>query len=452
MAEKDLDRQASLSNYTECYVFIDDSNLWIEGQKVQGKALRDADIDPRFRVDLGRFIKMVTSERSIAEAFLYGSIPPPNDSVWEAARKKNFNVKIFQRSFRGKEKEVDVTMSSDITEQVMELKYSQQNISDPVFVIVTGDRDLKTPISKALKQCFSVELWSWNQSLSREFRLMANTQKGLTVKLLDDYVKSFSYFAFKSTRVSADIDPARAIVFRSLPKGRGFYYKFANELTRLLHLFYITSVDSQMEEMTDFIVEFPNSHPDKMLSLIRQCKFAFDMCSYPEYVAKRNHQLPEIDTFNRFEALGSIDDCDDETLTEAVESSLAVKVADVVPNIVSEQEDENEESDDWIVYIRKRRKAGRMTQVHRQRETACTWGIHCANGLDCHYRHTDEENKLFRVNPKVNFRYWKSSLCNKLYLHSTPDQQQRCSFAHGDADAWCLKCKSYGHFTNDCAV
>ena len=449
-----MDHQLSLSNYTECYVFIDDSNLWIEGQKVQGKLLRDADIDPRFRVDLGRFIKMVTSQRSIAKAFLYGSIPPPNDSVWEAAKKKNFVVKIFQRSYKGKEKEVDVTMSSDITEQVMELKFGNQDISDPVFVIVTGDRDLRTPISKALMLKYSVELWSWEQSLSREFRLMANTEECLTVRILDDVIKSFAYFAFKSTRVSGDIDPAHAIVFPSLPGSTKFFYSFANELTRLLHLFYITSVESHTKGMGDLIVEFPNSHPEAMLSLLRKCKFPYGMCNYPEYVTKRSYQMPPTKTVNRFEALVSLDDCDDETLTEAVESSMSVEVDEIVPSSSTEPELDggSEETDDWLTYVRKRRKAGRMTRVHRRRDTPCRWGIHCVNSLNCSYSHTDEEKKLFRVNPNIKFQYWKASLCNKLSQHTQPEQQRRCSFAHGNDDAWCLKCKSYGHFTNDCAV
>lgn len=161
-----MDQPSNVSNYTECYVFIDDSNIWIEGQKVQGQILRDADSDPRFRVDLGRFVKMVQGKRSIAKAFLYGSVPPPNDSVWNAAKKMNFVVQIFKRSGGGKEKEVDVTMSSDITEQIFELKHDTNPDTECIFVIVTGDRDLKTPISKALKHDIPVELWSWEQSLS----------------------------------------------------------------------------------------------------------------------------------------------------------------------------------------------------------------------------------------------------------------------------------------------
>jgi uncharacterized LabA/DUF88 family protein len=447
-----MDRQNSTSDYRECYIFIDDSNIWIEGQKAQGQALQDADSDPRFRVDLGRFVKMVKGDRNIAKAFLYGSIPPPNDSVWNAARKMNFKVQVFERSCGGKEKEVDVAMASDITEQVVELNYID---TDCVFVIVTGDRDLKRPIDKVLKRSVPVELWSWERSLSREFRLMANTEKFLKVFKLGDFVEKFSYFAFRSTRVSSDINPACAIVFRDLPGGKEFFYKFANDLTRLLRLFYVSSVDSSAKGRKDLIVEFPHSRPDVIFSLLRQCRFQFEAINYPEYTSQRE-AIPPIETTNRYEALNNLDDCDNEALVEAMESSLNVEVADIVtpstPTEHAQSGESEEDAGDWITFVRKNFKSGQKTRSQKRRDTPCQWGIHCAKNSACPYAHSEEEQKIFRVNPNTQFRYWKTKECNKLPLHTQREQQKRCPFAHSNADAWCLKCKSYGHFTNNCAV
>ena len=47
----------------------------------------------------------------ISKAFLYGSVPPPNDTVWKAAREKNYDIKIIQRSGSRREKEMDVAMA-----------------------------------------------------------------------------------------------------------------------------------------------------------------------------------------------------------------------------------------------------------------------------------------------------------------------------------------------------
>ena len=45
------------------------------------KKLVDANRDPRFRVDLGKFLSLVAKDYHISKAFLYGSVPPPNDSL-----------------------------------------------------------------------------------------------------------------------------------------------------------------------------------------------------------------------------------------------------------------------------------------------------------------------------------------------------------------------------------
>ena len=168
----------------ECYIFVDNSNLWIAGQAASAKKLVDADTDSRFRVDHGKFLQLITKGRHIAKAFLYGSVPPPNDSVWKAARKHNFEVKTFQRSGGGREKEVDVAMTSDILENLYKQIYTETK-ENTVFIAVTGDRDLKTPIEKALDNGIPVELWSWEQAMARAFCKLANTHKLFTASTLD---------------------------------------------------------------------------------------------------------------------------------------------------------------------------------------------------------------------------------------------------------------------------
>lgn len=76
------------ASQTKCCIFVDHSNLWIAGKKARAKKLVDADEDSRFRVDLGKFLYLLANDRLIAKAFLYGSVPPPNDTVWKAARER----------------------------------------------------------------------------------------------------------------------------------------------------------------------------------------------------------------------------------------------------------------------------------------------------------------------------------------------------------------------------
>ena len=164
-----------------CFVFVDDSNLWIAGKKAQAQKLKlqDAEKDPRFRVDLGRLLDVVAGERTIVEAHLFGSKPPPNDSVWIAAMQKNFKVQIFERAGGveyGREKEVDNAMTVAITEWATRFTYDQDLQSqierDSVaFVVVTGDRDMNPAVRKAtIERQIRVELWAWKDSIATVYK------------------------------------------------------------------------------------------------------------------------------------------------------------------------------------------------------------------------------------------------------------------------------------------
>ena len=273
-----MERQLSQSKFVEC--FVDHSNLWIEGQKAQD--VKDIDHDPRYRVDLGNFLNITTRNCQLSKAFLYGSVPPPNDSVWKAAKEKNFEVKVFQRSGSGKEKELDVAMAHDITKTLYEHIYINccRNVT---FIVVTGDRDLKPPIEDSLEKGIPVELWSWEKAMSREYKQLANSHPLFQAKLLNTIQKDFSYTAFMSARRDRQVNPARAIVFREVPKGKRFIYNFANTIFRLMRLFYFTHVLCEEEGKCDLIVEFPKTKPEIVLGMLKKLNLSYEPCSYPEY-------------------------------------------------------------------------------------------------------------------------------------------------------------------------
>ena len=396
---------ASLS-YTECYVFIDDSNLWIAGQTVKAKKLVDADKDPRFRVDLGKFLSLVAKDYHISKAFLYGSVPPPNDTVWKAAKEKNYNVKTFERSGSGREKEVDVAMASDMMKEL----YQKESTANVTFIAVTGDRDLKPPIENILDGSVRVELWSWEDSMAHEFKRMA--------KKLDDVQDKFGYTAYMSTRDKTDIDPNHAIVYQDVPKGKRFLYKMADHIARMLRNFYFTSIEK--EETQDLIVEFPRSEPEVICQQLRRLgEFDYQPCSYPEYT----HQVhPPIQTTNCFQALGEIDD---EPPLPAFTRSMSPDIDSIdesEPSAESECEERNE--DDWASVVR--RKPGMLTRMKKRKEEQCKWRDHCDMAAHCPYSHTQEEKRLFDRFPKICFKYFKTKLA---YSYSIPNDSSLLNFS-----------------------
>ena len=111
------------------FLFVDNSNLWIEGKRVSAvqhglaktvKEARDNDIqDNGFSVDFGKLIKFAGGDKSnLKEAMLYGSRPPPNDTVWKIAEARGFQVTVFDRNAYGKEKKVDAQINVDIVKRI----------------------------------------------------------------------------------------------------------------------------------------------------------------------------------------------------------------------------------------------------------------------------------------------------------------------------------------------
>lgn len=437
-----------------CFVFVDDSNLWISGKKVQAQKLKlkDAKEDPRFRVDLGRLLELTVGKRDIFQAHLYGSSPPPNDSVWRAISQKNFKVEVFDRAGGveyGREKEVDHAMTAAVTEWATMLTYdrdlqAQIDKKNVAFVVVTGDRDMKAAIDITIKRKIKVELWSWRDSIATVYKQLANQTQLLVLREFDSVSDKFTYTSMRSTRSRGDISPANTIVFRGISQHIASIVP--DMLLRLYRVFYISKFppNPAVGQPCDLIVEFPYSRAEQVMKELRQqraiTRAQLDVCSYPEYQSHSRQQAREISQFTHLAEVPETD------LDEALNSLHIDEDIHSQPEPPTDATDEasSQDSDSWTVVLR--RKPGAKTRRDKMHSTPCRWGIHCAKASECPRMHTEVEKKLFRVNEGFNFHYWKSNKCDK----SQPHAHESCRFAHESSDAWCLICKSWGHFTDDC--
>ena len=80
----------------------------------------------------------------------------------------------------------------------------------------------------------------------------------------------------------------------------------------------------------------------------------------------------------------------------------------------------------------------------------CPYKFNCIDGLSCGQKHNDDEVKFFASN-NVN-PYRKVQLCRYFADGDCLETKEDCPYAHGEEDAWCLSCKSNGHFTDNCNV
>ncbi len=428
-------------NHIVCYVFVDNSNLWIAGQKSQ--ALKDADTDPRYRVDHGKFLDTVINGRDLAKAFLYSSKPPPNDSVWIRSRKRNFEVKLFDRSMvTGKEKAIEPAMACDIT-----ASYYQHQVNsseEAVFIVVTGKLDLKHTIDTLLQQGAQFELWSWERAMAREFKQLANKDPHFEAHLLDNIKDSFSYTAFMNTRQCNLIKPDCSIVFRDLPGDKSYLYELAHTMQRLMRLFYVTSIPSSRGKQ-DLVFEFTKTKPELILTLLKRMDLEYEACDYPTYItSKRPSNEFKIELTNRFESHVT-DELNDDfyqnlepfLLSQSTDESSEPLTSDtIVP-----------EDDCWLTVIHK--NMDKIEFLRRQKKIPCKWKEHCISGASCRNHHSEQENELFQRHPKFNFRFWKTRMCSNTNSHH---KTGTCIFAHGPEDSWCLICHIYGHLTSECKL
>ncbi|CAI4219743.1 unnamed protein product [Parascedosporium putredinis] len=252
-----------------CRIFVDDSNTWIEGQKLAASGslhlpkLIDAEQDPRFRLHMDHLVEKLLNNRQKGPSFRYGSQPAPGDTSKKSRNKYHLETKVFERS-HGKEKQVDIAMAADIAFLAAELDTGARY--DPriktqkrrtVFVVVTGDCDLLPSIEGALDRGIRVELWAWSSNLSRKYIALENQHSTLSVRHLDPFAKEISFLKYKSTWKT--IDPAHAVVLEQknaslLPSD------IEGSITETLkdrhRLFYITKLRSAPQ---NFAVEFPGS-------------------------------------------------------------------------------------------------------------------------------------------------------------------------------------------------
>ena len=146
------------------FVFVDNSNVWIEGKfasavaKGWAKNIYEAHSrkcdDTAWRIDFGKLLHCVADGNiaDIKKAVLFGSKPPHNDSLWHAMAKAQFEVAALDRNIANKEKAIDTGIIAKIAKSL----YKEASEGD-TFVLVMGDKDFK-PAIEAIREenCKSV--------------------------------------------------------------------------------------------------------------------------------------------------------------------------------------------------------------------------------------------------------------------------------------------------------
>ena len=125
------------------------------------RTAENENITERWSIDFGRLFDFAGGETSgVGRAVLYGSRPPPNDSLWNAAKKKGFEVVVFDRNIANKEKKVDTQIVADIVSD----SYDLMDPKKDEITLVSGDADYVPVIEKMKDRGFNFHVVFWDNA------------------------------------------------------------------------------------------------------------------------------------------------------------------------------------------------------------------------------------------------------------------------------------------------
>lgn len=173
------------------YIYVDNSNLYIEGRRVSAVAQGLADniveamqlgiLDHGYTISFGKLHEFVCGKdnNQIKRAALFGSRPPPNDSIWQYAEKAGFELHLEDRNYANKEKKIDTGIATLLTKDAYKSDGYKNNKPDQdTFVLVAGDSDYVPTIKELQADGFIVEVVFWNHA-ARELRDVASKFIGI---------------------------------------------------------------------------------------------------------------------------------------------------------------------------------------------------------------------------------------------------------------------------------
>jgi len=146
-------------------------------------AVQNKICDTSWKLDFGKLFEFAGGEvAKVKKAALFGSRPPQNDSVWDAARRWGFDVTTYDRNIANHEKKID----TDIVATMIEDSYEILTIGKDEITLVAGDSDYVPAIEKLKKRGIPVHVVFWKHA-SHELKEVAN--KFIP---LDDYLAHLS--------------------------------------------------------------------------------------------------------------------------------------------------------------------------------------------------------------------------------------------------------------------
>lgn len=151
------------------FLYVDNSNVWIEGMHVAAavrgmapdvwSAVTNKICDYTWKIDLGKLHEFAGGD-DIGRAILYGSRPPANDTLWSIAKKKGFEVVVYDRNVVNREKKIGTTITRDIVKD----SYERMKPGVDEVTLVAGDGDYVPIVEDLIGRGFKFDVAFWDHA------------------------------------------------------------------------------------------------------------------------------------------------------------------------------------------------------------------------------------------------------------------------------------------------
>ncbi|KAF2670975.1 hypothetical protein BT63DRAFT_423239 [Microthyrium microscopicum] len=409
-------------------IYIDNSNLWLQGQKLSAREKRlKTESDPTWRLDFSKLGSVLTRGFPTSANFefnLYGSMSSKaGNAILEVMKFQGLNVTTYPRStWTGMEKLVDVAIATDIVEDALD-DYYNGVLSE--FVLVSGDKDLYAAVEKVVNRNKRMSVFSWKDSLSNVYK----STDMITVHLLDNLLKEIGYNETCFDTEKSLISPYSIVILDPLPQSD--VIDACIQSLKLSSLRHIISPKREGATSNDLII-IPASADklghEQLTKAYQEMKktlglFNIDVYTYFEYSAlhgKKGAIKFELKIFNQFDELKR---------SEA-------------KNLLPSTEGQDLTDDGFTkVQGEANRFKNRQAAMQSKYQKRCAWGKFCAKSKDnkCTFKHITEDLeyvKLYgnkRAGKKFVLCKWKTCVA------------QQCLYAHVENnDLICTVCDKTG--------
>ena len=300
------------------YIFVDDSNMWIEAKKLASRKLKlKTREDPRIRFDIGKVTDVVAKGREVVRCTLYGSEPPAIDSVWKKIQKCGWKVLTSRKHvITKKEKQVDQQLVADVTELA-----SDVSIQKGTIIIVSGDADVIPAIKAGLRKKWKFEIWMWRSGMSNSLKAMQRENpEFVKVVELDEYHKdiTFTNFKFNMAKFVPHLKSQTAVITNvQFEPTEKWEKELSEQLGWPFQFCWIGDKAQDPAQYRDIILVFASvkaegdgknakDHFDEIFQKLKQVHGA-QATTYPVYHQKY-HRKSELTISNRYDKLYSLDD------------------------------------------------------------------------------------------------------------------------------------------------